>query len=163
MCWLACFAKESVDRSSWNREDKVAFLHRSWLGKSEVTARLLFVRSTLCCNQIDRLSVADVLVTNDRSIDRSYVRAVHDGPTWNVADGLVVCERGAIVDSMCDDDWSNDSLWLCCVASKNDNVSERMQMSLYRTEVYRISIRSTVVVVVVGVVCQRRKLLTMCV
>ena len=75
---MACFAKESVDRSSWNREDKVAFLHRSWLGKSEVTARLLFVRSTLCCNQIDRLSVPDVLVTNDRSIGRTYEQCTMD-------------------------------------------------------------------------------------
>lgn len=60
MCWLACFGKESVDRSSSNREGKVAFLHRSRLGKSEVTASLLFVRSRLCFDQIGRLSVPDV-------------------------------------------------------------------------------------------------------
>jgi hypothetical protein len=103
----------------------------------------------------DRSAVRSGCVGNDRSV----ARAVPDGPTWNVDDALVVYERGAIVDSMFDDDWSNDSLLLCYLASKNDNVAERMQMSLYRTEVYRISILSTVVVVV----CQRRKLLKMCV
>mgnify|MGYP003384721075 CR=1 FL=1 len=85
---------------------------------------------------------------------------MQDGPPWHADDALVVYRRGAIVDNMLDDDSSNDSLLLllCYLASKNDNVQGRMRMSLYRTEVYRISIGSTVVVVV----CQRRKLLTMC-
>ena len=48
-----------------------------------------------------------------RSIrDRLAVRSGcvgNDGVTWNGEDALVVCERGAIADSMFADDWSNDS------------------------------------------------------